>query len=107
MLQRYEEAEMDSKFVVKTQFLEKKDKVRKTVQKKFISFVLKIIVHFPSILFVFSLNSERSFNKIVFSVKNMGFSKVWFEKIVNSLKNDPIFKIFQEIRSFTKIYAHL
>ena len=46
-----------------------------------IAFVLKMFVHFPSILFVFSLN-DRSVKSLV--QKNRSFKKSFFKKIVHS-----------------------
>ena len=69
--------------------------------KKLISFVFKIVIHFP---FFVRFLIERSFSKIVLSVKNLLFlksSKQSFSKkppkFVLSVKNDSFFKIIRTI----------
>ena len=61
---------------------------------KNISFVLKIIVDFPSISFVFSRNDR--------SVKSF---KILFENIVRSVKNDRFFKIYWKVGKKIMVFS--
>ena len=65
---------------------------------KIILFVLKIIVHFPSISFVFSLNDR--------SVKSFVQCNRSLSKIVRSVKKNCFF-CCSKIRSFSKENDHL
>ena len=82
-----------------------------SIVQKLSSFVLKMIVHFPSILFVFSLNSSLQLNRSASKIVGLAKKTFVFQKFVrkkrSSNKKLSFFKFVPTNRFFSKmLFVH-